>query len=967
VEDYLIQPWDAEEELTGINLDMWVPPEIDELAQQVIAYYDMEVYAKTLITSKPDKGGAIWKIETDKGPRSLKLLHRKPIRSLFSVGAQDYIVKQGGRVPGLIKTKEGLLYVEMGGKLWIVTDWIESLTPASKDLQGAQDLCYGLGEFHRHSRGYTPPTGSKRASRLYRWPAYYQKIITKINWFRNVAKAYIEIPSSQTLLSSIELFERQALDAVSLLEQSSYSQMLSMGEEHWGLVHQDYGWSNGQLGTGGLWVIDLDGVSYDLPIRDLRKLISSSMDDLGRWDVPWIQGMISAYHEANPLDLETYEILLNDLAFPNEFYKHINEMLYDPIDFLTNDLEGIMSRLTLLEKTKALALAELTLDKEKFQTGHYESNTVFEPEKLEMMQIKATSENISLPRLLTKEKSPFDPEKDQEGYHIEKNKPKLHLLKGVTKHEGVIENKIMQMNEDHKLKVLMICTEKLPVPPVRGGAIQTYIQGISGFLSQRHDLTILGTTDPSLPLEEYKNNIRYVRIESEQVLEIYATKVIDFLRNESFDLIHVFNRPRLIPLISEVAPYSRLILSMHNDMFGTNKIHQQDALTAIKEVERIVTVSDYVGKTISSLYPQAASKVHTIYSGVDLKTFIPWETSKSASQIRQKLRSDYQLEDKTVILFVGRLTPKKGTDLLIQAIKELFLEDSNIALVIVGGTWYSVDIVTDYVAYVRALAERAPFPVITTGYVSSDLIHQWFWAGDIFVCSSQWQEPLARVHYEAMAAGLPFLTTARGGNPEVVIDQNGLLVERPEDPIEFADKLKLLLTDPKLRSSMGQTGRRIAEDRFSWERVAQEVLETWTQRLILETDTEKKIAQLDSDKLIGKGKGKVKVKGKGKVKVKGKGKGKGKVKDLDKGKELDIKDKDLEKYYDPAIESGSSVVRITRDMIIQMRVNNNGISFTGPSLGKNIRDLIVPMRVNCKLIDITSPSVLKITGEMIVH
>ena len=856
MEDYLIRPWDTEEALNGINLDMWVPPEIDELAQQVISYYDMDVHSKTLITSKPDKGGAIWKIETDKGPRSLKLLHRKPIRSQFSVGAQDYIVKQGGRVPELIKTKESLLYVERGGKLWIVTDWIESLTPASKDLLGAQALCYGLGEFHRHSRGYNPPTGSQRASRLYRWPAYYQKIIKKIDWFRNVAIAYIDIPSSKELLSIIEIFERQALDALHFLEQSSYTQMLLMGEEYWGLAHQDYGWSNGQLGTGGLWVIDLDGVSFDLPIRDLRKLISSSMDDLGGWDVPWIQGMINAYHEANPLDLETYEILLNDLAFPNEFYKHINEMLYDPIDFLTNDLEEILSRLNLLEKTKGLALAELKLDKGKFKTRHYRSDTFFEPKKLEIMQIKASEEKFTLPKLLTNEKSPLYHDKSQVGHLNKKSKPKIQHLKVVTNHEGDIENTIYPNNGDHKLKVLMICTEKLPVPPVRGGAIQTYIEGISGLLSQRHDLTILGTTDPTLPLEEYKNNIRYVRIESEQILEIYAAKVIDFLQNESFDLIHIFNRPRLIPLIREVAPYSRLILSMHNDMFHTNKIQRQDALTAIKEVEQIVTVSDYVGKTISSLYPQAASKVHTIYSGVDLKTFIPWETSELAAQIRRKLRSDYQLEDKTVILFVGRLTPKKGTDLLIQAIKQLSLMDSNIALVIVGGTWYSADIVTDYVAYVRALAERAPFPVITTGYVSSDLIHQWFWAGDIFVCPSQWQEPLARVHYEAMAAGLPFLTTARGGNPEVVIDRNGLLVESPEDLLEFSGKLKILLTDPKLRSSMGQTGRRLAEERFGWERVAHEVLETWTQKLNLETDTENEIDHLDSDKVKGKGKGK---------------------------------------------------------------------------------------------------------------
>lgn len=882
MEDYLIQPWDLEEQRTGVNLDMWVPPEVDKLAQLVMEHYDMEIYTKTLITSKPDKGGAIWKIETNKGPRSLKLLHRKPIRSLFSVGAQDYVVKNGGRVPELIQTKEGALYVEKGGKLWIVTDWIEFLTPASKDLSGAQALCYGLGEFHRHTRGYTPPVGSQKASRLFRWPAYYQKIITKIGWFRNVAKAYSDIPSSQALLSVIDIFERQALDALSLLEQPFYAQMLSMGEEYWGLVHQDYGWSNGQLGTGGLWVIDLDGVAYDLPIRDLRKLISSSMDDLGRWDVPWIQGMISAYHDANPIDKETYEILLNDLAFPNEFYKHLSEMLFDPTGFLTTNLEGIMSHLNLLEQTKGMALAELALDKEKFQTGNYGSDAGLEPEKPEIMQVKGSKESSILPKV------------------TQKTEPGIQQQKNV--------KKISSMNKD-QLKVLMICTEKLPVPAVRGGAIQTYIDGISGLLSRQHSLTILGTTDPTLPNEEYKNNIRYVRIESEQFFEIYAARVLDFLQNESFDLIHVFNRPRLIPLIREVAPYTRLFLSMHNDMFNINKINQQDALTAIREVERIITVSDYVGKTISNLYPQAASKVRTIYSGVDLKKFTPWETSNQAAQVRHELRSSYHLEDKTVILFVGRLTPKKGADVLIQAINELSIKDSNIVLVIVGGTWYSVDSVTDYVAYVRALAEKASFPVITTGYVSSDVIHQWFWAGDIFVCPSQWQEPLARVHYEAMAAGLPFLTTARGGNPEVVIDQNGLLVNRPEDSHEFAENLSILITDPKLRRRMGQTGRRLAEERFSWERVANEVSESWKQVLIYETDTEKKIAFEDSDKA--------------------------------KGKVLAISDNDSPKSHDQIIEDCLSVINIICIMIFPIRVENNGISFTSPSLRGIIGDLII--------------------------
>ncbi|WP_434509589.1 CotS family spore coat protein [Desulfitobacterium sp. AusDCA] len=906
--EYQIEPWDSSNLQTNLNLDMYVPPEIDELALNVITHYDMEVSDKTLITSKPDKGGAIWKIQTDKGPRSLKLLHRKPIRSLFSVGAQDFVVKKGARVPGLITTKTGALYVEKGGKLWIVTDWIESLTPAGKDLKGAQELCLGLGEFHKHSQGYIPPKGAQKASRLAHWPTYYQEILTKISWFRNIAKAYEDIPSSRALLSLLNLFEHQALDAISLLEQSSYAQMVAMGEEHWGLVHQDYGWSNGQLGPGGLWVIDLDGVAYDLPIRDLRKLISSTMDDMGTWDLNWIRGMIDAYHQANPLDRETYEVLLIDFAFPNEFYKHIHEMLYDPVGFMNTDLEGILQHLILLEETKGSALKELHLDTKKLPSGNYNESIVSQPPVYEMQPTDLTLESTDLPSLPLQENPSFDLEEIQEDPYIhetsriikknnqttvertfslkKKRKKKAQCTKKTSLEEqdfrqqdSLLKYPVLQ-NVNSKLNILMICTEKLPVPPVRGGAIQTYIVGISGFLSQHHDLTILGTSDPSLPDDERSNNIRYVRVDGKHVFEIYAEEVIAFLKKNAFDLIHVFNRPRLIPLIREAAPDSRLILSMHNDMFNHDKITSQEALTAIHEVERIITVSNYVGNTISNLYPSASSKVHTIYSGVDLNTFIPWGKSNSAAQIRQRLRTEHNLQDKTVILFVGRLTPKKGIDLLVEALKAIHFDPSKIALVIVGGTWYSEDKMTDYVSYVRTLAEKAPFPVITTGYIPSDLIHEWFWAGDIFVCPSKWQEPLARVHYEAMAAGLPFLTTARGGNPEVVIEENGIIVEQPEDPFEFAEKLKILLSDPRLRQKMGQTGRRIAEERFSWERVANEVLDIWKSSFV---DKPKGAAS--------------------------------KVEHPDKVKNLD---QQIENLVKPLVQPPvpySSVVKITRDMI----------------------------------------------------
>jgi spore coat protein SA len=378
------------------------------------------------------------------------------------------------------------------------------------------------------------------------------------------------------------------------------------------------------------------------------------------------------------------------------------------------------------------------------------------------------------------------------------------------------------------LDVLMICTEKLPVPNIRGGAIQTYICGVVRHLARHHRITIIGREDPALPEDETVDGIRYVRLDSQGLFGIYAARVVELLKREGkqYDLVHIFNRPRMVAPVREAVGGARIVLSMHNDMFGPEKIERREGAEAVTICERIITISNYVGKELCSWYPQASTKVRTIYSGVDLHSFAPWYESEEAARNRKSLREQFGLDSNKVILFVGRLSPKKGPHVLVQAMSHLNTPDA--ALVIVGGSWYSDNTVSDYVAYVRALAGRSPLPVVTTGYVPSEDVHRWFSAGDLFVCTSLWNEPLARVHYEAMAAGLPFLTTNRGGNSEVVLNDNGLIVDNPEDPEAFASQLNQLLPDADRRLQMGKNGRVLAESRFTWDRVAGEILDVWT-------------------------------------------------------------------------------------------------------------------------------------------
>jgi len=381
------------------------------------------------------------------------------------------------------------------------------------------------------------------------------------------------------------------------------------------------------------------------------------------------------------------------------------------------------------------------------------------------------------------------------------------------------------------MNILMICTEKLPVPNIRGGAIQTYIDGVSSMLAQHHQLTILGRDDPDLARVEQAGAIRYIRVPSDNIFEVYAANIVQFLQQsgEQFDIIHIFNRPRLVLPVRQVAPSSRIILSMHNDMFEMKKISRQEAAAALEQTERIVTVSQYVGQRIAAQFPQAASKLRPIYSGVDPTRYAPWLESDAARQARDTIRQQHNLGSRKVILFVGRLTRNKGPHVLVRAMWHLKHTDAS--LVIVGGAWYSDNRVSDYIAYVRALANRSPIPVVTTGFIPQQEVYQWFNAADVFVCTSIWNEPLARVHYEAMASGLPFITTARGGNPEVVTGENGLLVQDPENPQEYANVLNDMLSDVERARRMGLNGRRTVEQQFTWPRVASEILGVWEQRI----------------------------------------------------------------------------------------------------------------------------------------
>lgn len=361
-----------------------------------------------------------------------------------------------------------------------------------------------------------------------------------------------------------------------------------------------------------------------------------------------------------------------------------------------------------------------------------------------------------------------------------------------------------------------------PVPPVGGGAIQVLIDGVSRYLNIEHELTIYGITHPDLPDREVVDGVEYIRVPKQNyVFNIGVELTKKRASKEFYDLVHVFNRPRDLLVYKNSMPESRFVLSLHNEMFKEGKISTEMGNLVIRAVDRIMTISEYIGQTIVSRFPSAKRKIKAVYSGIDLNRYRPvWD--KDIQVLKQELRQKYGVDDKRVILFVGRLSAVKGPDILMKAMEKVFEQYSDAVLVIVGSKWFSDDRIDEFGLKLIQQAEAlGKDKVIFTGFVPPKDIPSHFLIGDLFVCSSQWQEPLARVHYEAMGTGLPVITTNRGGNAEIIKHlQNGYLIDDYSNPESFVEAISFLLSNKQEADRLAKAGRAFVETNFGFSHVS---------------------------------------------------------------------------------------------------------------------------------------------------
>jgi glycosyltransferase involved in cell wall biosynthesis len=183
--------------------------------------------------------------------------------------------------------------------------------------------------------------------------------------------------------------------------------------------------------------------------------------------------------------------------------------------------------------------------------------------------------------------------------------------------------------------------------------------------------------------------------------------------------------------------------------------------------------------------------------------------------------------DTKIILFVGSLVPYKGPDILLKAFKIVKKEFSNVKLIFAGrGPMFDE---------LRDLANKLELEdVIFTGFVDEEKKPLYFKSSDIFCLpSTTMAESFGIVNLEAMASGIPIVSSNLGGIPDIVIHgENGLLA-KPGDFRSTSDALICLLKNEELRKRMGDNGRSLVNN-YTWDKIAKEteklykrILENW--------------------------------------------------------------------------------------------------------------------------------------------
>jgi glycosyltransferase involved in cell wall biosynthesis len=392
------------------------------------------------------------------------------------------------------------------------------------------------------------------------------------------------------------------------------------------------------------------------------------------------------------------------------------------------------------------------------------------------------------------------------------------------------------------MKLLMLNYE---FPPIGGGGGQAHLALLHQYAG-KEDLTVDVLTSaprPGLTTERLSNNVTIHRVGiRKKDLHVWRrTEVIAWLakarsvyrgliRQNRYDLVHAFFGFPTGWLCYRTVKRLPYIISLRgSDVPGANARLKLDYMILgplvfkpiWKKASALVACSEGLKARALKFLPSA--RIEVIPNGVDLERFHPGHMRgddgvKSARSAGSASRSGSQT-GVLRLLTVGRLSATKRLELLIEAVELLDCQGGRLRLTIVGGGAMEAELR-------RRLSRNDSRGLVTLmGRREAREMPEIYRGHDLLVSASM-QEGMSNAMLEAMASGLPIVTTRCEGVDELVAD-NGVVVEDAQ-PAALAAAIEKLVKDRATLTAMSLAARKRAED-FSWSKVAESYLRLYAE------------------------------------------------------------------------------------------------------------------------------------------
>lgn len=316
---------------------------------------------------------------------------------------------------------------------------------------------------------------------------------------------------------------------------------------------------------------------------------------------------------------------------------------------------------------------------------------------------------------------------------------------------------------------------------------------------------------------EYPRAKRYRDLTAQEFTDLYQSffdQIIKIVENFKPDVIHVnhcFFLTWVADYIKSLYGIAYAVTAHGSDIYQATVDNRFLSLTrqGLERSEYILSNSNWTNKWLLKVFgSRLKRKTRIIPCGVDLEAY------PRDHQIKI-INKKYNLKDKKVVIFVGRLTWEKGVEYLLKAAPKIKGE-----IFIIGGG-------AEKEKLEKMAAKMKLKNVHFLGYFGKEYINElreFYKRADCVVLPSVCDEGLGIVILEAMASETPVVATNKGGIPLAVKDgKTGFLVRAKSGKV-IAGAVNKIITNEKLRHEMGLNARKLVEERFDWIKIAEKVL-----------------------------------------------------------------------------------------------------------------------------------------------